>query len=75
MLLQELLNKLSAGNIAPDFLLEKREANPIESTCEIRLFLQRQLNGTFDTAFDSGTVVGSTSAEVSVLYRPPVPTN
>jgi len=72
MLLQELLNKLSAGNIAPDFLLKKREANPIESTCEIRLFLQRQLNGQFDTTFDAGTVVGSTSSEVTVFYLPPV---
>ncbi|NNL06207.1 MAG: hypothetical protein HKO86_00675, partial [Gammaproteobacteria bacterium] len=70
VLLQELLNKLSAGNIDPDFLLKKREANPIESNCEIRLFLQRQLNGQFDTAFDSGTVLGSTSAEVTVLYIP-----
>jgi len=75
MLLQELLNKLSAGNIDPDFLLKKREANPIESTCEIRLFLQRQLNGQFDTTFDSGTVVGSTSAEVTVIYLPPVTSN
>jgi hypothetical protein len=75
MLLQELLNQLSAGNIDPDFLLKKREANPIESSCEIRMFLQRQLNGQFDIAFDAGTVVGSTSAEVTVLYIPVVPTN
>ena len=72
ILLQELLNNLSAGNIDPDFLLKKREANPIESTCEIRLFLQRQLNGQFDAAFDSGTVVGGTSAEVTVIYLPAV---
>jgi hypothetical protein len=70
LLLQELLNKLSAGSIAPDFLLKKREANPIASNCEIRLFLQRQLNGQFDVTFDSGTVVGGTSAEVTVLYLP-----
>jgi hypothetical protein len=70
VLLQELLDKLSAGNIDPDFLLKTREANPIESTCEIRLFLQRQLNGQFDVTFDSGTVVGGTSAEVTVLYLP-----
>ena len=75
MLLQELLNQLSAGNIDPDFLLKQRNANPIESSCEIRLFLQRQLNGQFDIAFDAGTVVGSTSAEVTVLYLPPVAAN
>ncbi len=71
VLLQELLNELSAGNIDPDFLLKTREANPIESACEIRLFLQRQLNGQFDVTFDSGTVFGGTSAEVTVLYLPP----
>lgn len=75
VLLQELLNTLSAGNIDPDFLLKKRDANPIESNCEIRLFLQRQLNGQFDTAFDAGSVVGSTSAEVTVLYMPVATTN
>ena len=74
-LLQNLLNKLSAGNIDPDFLLKKREANPINSNCEIRLFLQRQLKGQFDVAFDSGSVFGSTSAEVTVLYQPVVPAN
>lgn len=75
LLLQELLNQLSAGNIDPDFLLKQREANPIESTCEIRLFLQRQRLGQFDVAFDDGTVIGSTSNEVNVLYMPLVPAN
>jgi len=75
VLMQELLNQLSAGNIDPDFLLKQREANPIESTCEIRLFLQRQRLGQFDEAFDDGTVIGSTSTEVTVLYIPLVPAN
>ena len=75
ILLQELLNRLSAGNIDPDFLLRQRDANPIESVCEIRLFLQRQLNGQFDAVFDDGTVIGSTSAEVTVLYLPLVTAN
>ena len=73
MLLQELLNQLSAGNIDPDFLLKQRQANPIESICDIRLFLQRQLDGQFDITFDDGTVVGSTSAEITIQYLPPVP--
>ena len=75
VLMQELLNQLSAGNIAPDFLLKQAEANPIESMCEIRLFLQRQRPGQFDVTFDDGTVIGSRSAEVTVLYLPPVPAN
>jgi len=75
VMLQELLNQLSAGNIDPDFLLKTRDANPIESTCEIRLFLQRQRLGQFDVAFDDGRVTGSTSAEVTVIYQPPVHTN
>jgi len=72
VLLQELLNKLSAGNIDPDFLARKVEANPINSTCEIRLFLQRQRKGQFDVTFDDGVVLGSRSAEVTVTYIPPV---
>lgn len=74
-LLQELLNQLSAGNIDPDFLLKIRGANPIESTCEIRLFLQRQRPGQFDVAFDGGSVTGSSSAETTVIYMPSQATN
>ncbi len=74
-LLQELLNKLSAGNIDPDFLARQAEANPVNSACEIRLFLQRQRDGQFDASFDSGQVVGSRSAEVVVNYMPPVQLN
>ena len=75
VLLQELLNKLSAGNIDPDFLARQAEANPVESTCEIRLFLQRQREGQFDVSFDNGQVIGSRSAEVVVNYVPPVQLN
>ena len=72
VLLQELLNQLSAGQIDPDYLVRKEDANPIESDCEIRLFLQRQRKGEFDITFDAGNVVGSRSAEVTVHYIPPV---
>ena len=74
-LLQETLNQLSAGNIDPDFLVKKAGANPINSMCEIRLFLQRQLLGQFDVTFDDGTVFGSASAEVTVQYIAPAPLN
>ncbi len=67
-LLQELLDQLSAGNIDPDFVARKIEANPISSDCEIRLFLQRQRKGVFDASFDDGLVIGSRSAEVTVNY-------
>lgn len=72
-LLQELLNRLSTGNIDPDFVLKKIEANPISSVCEIRLFLQRQRNGVFDVSFDDGVVLGSRSAEMTVNYVPVIP--
>jgi len=75
VLLQELLSELSAGNIDPDFLLKKREANPIVSNCEIRLFLQRQRPGQFDVTFDAGRVTGSSSAEITVIYNPVVLVN
>lgn len=75
VMLQELLNKLSAGNIDPDFLRKKVDANPIDSTCEIRLFLQRKRQGQFDVTFDGGTVFGSRSAETTFTYLPPVLTN
>jgi hypothetical protein len=75
MLLQELLNDLSAGGIDPDFVLRSVDANPIESACQIRLFLQRQRRGSFDVAFDDGAVFGARSAELTVDYLPPVQAN
>ena len=74
-LLQELLDELSAGNIDPDFVAKKIEANPISSACEIRLFLQRQRKGVFDVTFDDGVVFGSRSAEVTVNYVPAISPN
>lgn len=68
--LQELLNDLSAGKADPDFFARKIPANPAESDCEIQLFLFRQREGSFDTAFDSGSVIGSRSAEVTIQYLP-----
>lgn len=70
-LLQEILDQLSAGNIDPDFVAREVEANPIESDCEIRLFLQRQRKGVFDASFDDGVVFGSRSAEVTIKYVAP----
>ena len=73
IMLQELLNQLSAGNIDPDFLLKKIEANPAESACNIRLFIQRQREGVFDDAFDGGSIIGSRSTEIQLRYTPVAP--
>lgn len=75
VLLQQILNKLSAGNIDPDYLAKQADANPINSACEIRLFLQRQREGQFDITFDDGTVNGSTTSEVMIKYLPPTQSN
>ena len=72
VMLQELLNQLSAGNIDPDFLRKKIDSNPVNSVCEVRLFLQRKSEGQFDVSFDGGTVFGSRSAEVTFTYLPPI---
>ena len=69
-MLQQVLNDLSGGRIDPNFFARKLPANPIESDCEIRLFLFRQRQGTFDTAFDSGSVIASTSSELTFYYSP-----
>jgi len=71
-MLQELLNDLSAGSIDPDFFARRAPVNPAESECNIRLFLVRQREGTFDTAFESGLVTGSTSAEVATIQYLPI---
>jgi len=72
VLLQDLLNELSAGNIDPDFVFKKTEANPAESNCDIRIFVQRLREGVFDDAFDSGSVTGGRSTEIQVKYSPAV---
>jgi hypothetical protein len=72
-MLQQLLNDLSAGNIDPDFLARNDTANPINSACDISLFLLRSRNGIADPGFDSGVIAGSRSDELTLLFRPPVP--
>lgn len=72
-MLQQLLNDLSDGNIDPDFLARLGTANPINSACDIQLFLFRSRDGIADPGFDNGAVAGSRSDEVTLLFRPPVP--
>jgi len=71
VLLQQLLNELSEGNIDPDFVVRKIEANPLESRCEIWLVLQRVRKGDFDDGFDDGDITASSSTDVQVIYSPP----
>jgi len=68
VLLQDLLNQLSAGNIDPDYVYRNTDANPAESTCDIRIFVQRLREGIFDDAFDSGSVTGGRSTEIQAQY-------
>jgi len=72
VLLQQLLNKLSKGNIDPDFVVKNIEANPLQSRCEIRLVVQRMRKGSFDDGFDDGDITASSSADVLIVYNPPV---
>jgi hypothetical protein len=73
VLLQDLLDQLSAGNIDPDFVYKNADANPAESSCDIRIFIQRLREGVFDDAFDSGSVIGGRSTEIQVQYEPSSP--
>jgi len=69
-LLQELLEKLSAGTVNQDFFDQVFPINPIKNNCEIRLFLFRERPGSFASASTDGTIFGSRSAEVTILYQP-----
>jgi hypothetical protein len=69
-LLQELLTQLSAGAADDDFFKELFPINPIETPCEIRLFLFRERPGSFATPSTNGTITGSRSDEVIILYQP-----
>lgn len=69
-LLQELLVQLSAGAADEDFFKELFPINPIENFCEIRLFLFRERPGSFATPSTNGTIIGSRSDEVTILYQP-----
>ena len=69
-LLQELLEKLSAGTVNQDFFDQVFPINPIKNNCEIQLFLFRERPGSFASASTNGTIIGSRSAEVTILYQP-----
>jgi hypothetical protein len=69
-LLQELLTQLSAGAADENFFKELFPINPIENNCEIRLFLLRERPGSFASPTTNGTIIGSRSDEVTILYQP-----
>lgn len=70
VMLQEMLDKLSLGKIDDDYFASRKIVNPIKSECDIQLFLFRQREGQFDDAFENGSVIGSSSAEITVHYQP-----
>ena len=69
-MLQELLTKLSDGNVDDDFFAHLEIINPIESECNIQLFLFRQRAGSFASASTNGEIFGSRSADINLLYNP-----
>jgi len=69
--LQELLIKLSNGEITDDFFANNEIINPVDNECEIQLFLFRQRDGSFSTpSSPDSRIVGSRSSEITLLYNP-----
>jgi hypothetical protein len=69
--LQELLIKLSNGEITDDFFANNEIINPVDNECEITLFLFRQRDGSFSPpSSPDSRIVGSRSSEITLLYNP-----
>jgi len=69
-MLQELLTKLSNGAADEDFFANLVPVNPVENSCEIRLFLFRQRDGSFDSTSTNGRIFGSRSSDITLFYNP-----
>jgi len=69
-ILQELLIKLSNGAADDEFFANLVFINPIENSCEIRLFLFRHRDGSFDSTSTNGRIFGSRSADITLFYNP-----
>ncbi|RDH82895.1 MAG: hypothetical protein DIZ80_11545 [endosymbiont of Galathealinum brachiosum] len=68
--LQELLIKLSNGEPVDEFFNYFPVINPINSPCEIQLFLFRERQGAFDSPTTNGNIFGSRSADITITYTP-----
>ena len=68
-ILQQELNRLSAGSADEQFFAKRAQVNPITSNCDIELFMFR-LHAPVDTDFSHSEVHGSRSDHVSLKYRP-----
>jgi len=68
--LQELLTLIKEEGSAEDFFNSVSLVNPINSACEIQLFLFRQRDSTFDSIETNGRIFGSRSADVTLNYDP-----
>ncbi len=69
-MLQEMLEKLSNGSVDDQFFKTVFPINPVENSCEIRLFFFRQRTGSFDSVSTNGRIFGSRSVEVTLDYNP-----
>jgi len=69
-ILQELLIKLSNGAADENFFANLVLINPVDNSCEIRLFLFRHRDGSFDSTSTNGRIFGSRSADINILYNP-----
>jgi len=71
-MMQELLDKLSNGNIDPDYFARRATVNPVTALCEIGLYLFRTRDGLLNLTFNSGVVRGSSSQLRTIVYRSPM---
>lgn len=69
-LLQELLTKLSNGATDEDFFANLVTINPINNSCEIRLFLFRERVASFNSTSTNGRVSGYRSSDITLFYNP-----
>ena len=70
LVIQHLLSSGDLGFIFYQFFKELFPINPIETNCEIRLFVFRERPGSFASPTTNGTIIGSRSDEVTILYQP-----
>jgi len=68
--LLELLQKLKTAGIGETFFSRLALINPIESECNIQLFLFRSRSGNFDSLETNGRISGSRSADINLFYKP-----
>ncbi|VAW64185.1 hypothetical protein MNBD_GAMMA09-1333 [hydrothermal vent metagenome] len=70
-MLQKLLTQLNnATTVSNDFFANLKIINPAFNDCNIRLFLFREREGSFDLPATNGNISSSRSAETTLSYKP-----